>query len=250
MQRAQQTDTAAIRHTSIPAVFNGPPTSAHGGYACATFAAASGLPAPVAVTLVAPPPLDTRIELTPQGSRYSVRAGGQLIATVATVRGATGDPVAGVDLATAEAAARRFTDIGHPFPSCFVCGHRRADGAGLRLRPGPVPDRADTVACPWTPDTAASHGGHVPEQIIWSVLDCPGGWVRDPAVAPAVLTRMSAEITGVVRAGRPHVVVGSLLRRHGRTRTVATALYTTAPALVARASATWTELAAAPATAD
>ncbi|CAM4456807.1 hypothetical protein NONI108955_30265 [Nocardia ninae] len=254
--RARPTDTAAVRHTSIPAAFNGPRASAHGGYACATFARTSGLRPPVAVTLIAPPPLETPIELVSQERRCSVYAHGELIATVTAVSPSLGADIAGVDLATAAAAARKFTDLGHPFPTCFVCGHQRTDGAGLALTPGPVPDRPDTVACPWTPRAASADGdgvpgeGIVPEELIWSVLDCPGGWVRDPAVAPAVLTRMSTEITGVVLAERPHVVVGTLLRAHGRSRTVATALYTETMTLVAKATATWTELAIPPAAGD
>ncbi|MEG8178098.1 hypothetical protein GZH49_06055 [Nocardia terpenica] len=224
---------------SIDRTFNGPADSAHGGYACARFARGCGLPPPLAVTLLVPPPLDSAIEIFPGTTRCTVRADGQLIATVATLPKGVGGPVAAVDLRTAEAAAEHFSNADHPFPTCFVCGHGRSGGSGLRLRPGALAERPDTVACPWTP--AAELGDPVPEEFVWSALDCPGGWAGTSSPVRAVLTRMSAEIAGPVRAGRRHAVVGAVVRRHGRTRTVATALYTDTLQLVAKATATWTD---------
>jgi hypothetical protein len=214
--------------------YTGPPDSAHGGYACATFAHAAGLPAPVAVTLLTAPPLDTPLEITPGSRRATVRAGTTLVATVTGV-GREPEPVEPVDLTTARAATAGFPGYSnHPFPTCFVCGHDRADGSGLRLAPGPVPGRPRTVACPWTPHSDE-------DDLLWSVLDCPGGWV-DPGPDPMVLSRFSVVITGPVEPGRPHVVVAARLAAHGRTTTVGSSVHTGSGRLVAKASAVWTAI--------
>ncbi|MGV9678266.1 hypothetical protein ACWDSJ_23570 [Nocardia sp. NPDC003482] len=236
------------REVVIDAAFNGPPNSAHGGYACATFARATESTAPVTVTLLRPPPLNTPMTLTGGGRGWLVHADDALIATAAPAPAASSallDPPPPVDAATAAAATRAFAPRAHPFPTCFVCGHDRPDGSGLRLAPGPVPERPNTAACQWVPPGAP--GRPVSAELIWSALDCPGGWVRDPAAAPAVLTRMAAEITGPVEAGRPHIVVAALRREQGRTRTVGTAVYAAEPGSVSRplaaATAIWTLLA-------
>jgi hypothetical protein len=219
---------------TIGRAYNGPPGSAHGGFACATFARAADLPAPVAVTLLAAPPLDVPLSVTPGPRRTTVRAGRTLVATVAPV-GREPDPVAPVDLATARDAATGFAGhANHPFPTCFACGHERADGSGLRLAPGPVPGRPHTVACPWTPAGSA-------DELVWSALDCPGGWV-DPGPDPVVLSRLSVVIPGRVEPGRPHVVVATRLAAHGRTVTVGSAVHTAAGRLVAKGTAVWTAI--------
>lgn len=221
---------------TIGRAYNGPPDSAHGGYACATFARAAGLPAPVAVTLLTAPPLDTSLEITLGPRRTTVRAGTRLVATVTGVAREP-EPVEPVDLDSARAAADGFRGYAnHPFPTCFACGHERADGSGLRLAPGAVPGRPHTVACPWTPETDA-------EELVWSVLDCPGGWV-DPGPDPMVLSRFSVVVGGWVEPGRQHVVVASRLAARGRTVTVGSAVYTAVPPgrLVAKAAAVWTAI--------
>ncbi|EHR62338.1 hypothetical protein [Saccharomonospora cyanea] len=217
---------------TIPRTYNGPAESAHGGYACAVFARAAGLPSPVAVTLLAPPPLEVPLDVDAGSRRATVRAGGTLVATVAPVaRGP--EPVPPVDLSTAEAAARTFPGFAdHPFPTCFVCGHDRPDGSGLRLAPGPVPGLPHTVACPWTPREGT-------EEEVWSVLDCPGGWV-EPERHPMVLSRFSVASHGRPEPGGPHAVVATRLGTHGRTITVGSTVYTATRRPVATATAVWT----------
>ncbi|MFF9479383.1 hypothetical protein [Streptomyces sp. NPDC014733] len=166
---------------------------------------------------------------------------GELIATVAE---AAGEP-AGTDplsLAEAERAARGFAGFtGHPFPTCFVCGHARPAGDGLALTPGPVAGRPGTVACLWTPtDDQADAGGRIPDALVWSVLDCPGGWTGDPVTTPMVLSRMTTVITRPPAVGRTHVVVGALRRTNARTASVDTAVFDAAQQLLAKASAVWT----------
>ncbi|MGP3983831.1 hypothetical protein [Streptomyces sp. KR80] len=228
---------------TIPARFNGPPTTANGGYACGVFAGlgASAHGPGAAVTLLAPPPLDTALEFCPGPRRSQVRHGEQLIATVAAAGPGDLDVLGPVSAAAAEQAARGFRgEPGHPFRTCFVCGVDRAVGDGLRLTPGPLPDGPATVACVWTPDhSVADAGGAVHPAVVWSVLDCPGGWTADPGREPMVLSRMTARIAGRPVVGRPYVVLGRQIRRSGRTAVNATALYAADGSLVAHASAVW-----------
>lgn len=233
----------AISTFSIAPGFNGPPSSANGGYACGTLAglaeSAGHLTGPAAVTLHLPVPLDTPLEYRPAGRRGHAWYGQDVVASVAT---ASGDiPVlTSVTAAEAKQAEESFDGAGHPFPTCFVCGTERP-GTGLGLRPGPVAARPSTVACTWTPaPTEAGPDGTVPAEIVWSALDCPGGWTADPVRQPRLLGRMTAEIDVLPRTGRTCVVVARLERTEGRTAVNTTALYDAYDGtLLARASALW-----------
>ncbi|WP_137992800.1 hypothetical protein [Streptomyces vilmorinianum] len=248
-----------IRTFTIGRRFNGPPDSANGGYACGLFAAlgAGTHGDDAAVTLLAPPPLDTPLTFHPGGRRSQIRDGDTLIATV-TAGGGAIEVLPPVSLAEATAASGRFHgEDGHPFPTCFVCGVDRGPSDGLRMRPGLLADRTDagtdagtdthtaagttaTVACAWTPDdTVTDPDGRVRGPVLWAALDCPGGWTSDPALEPMVLSRMTARVTEPPEAGHTYVVLGRRLRRSGRTAVNATALYTTDGRLVAHASAVW-----------
>jgi hypothetical protein len=227
---------------SIPARFNGPPTAANGGYACGVVAGHAGElgPARRAVTLHAPVPLDSPLDLRASGSRMHLWAGTELIASAGSASGPI-SPVGPVDAAVAATSAERFAGyIGHPFPTCFVCGTDRAEDEGLLLTPAPVPGRGKTVACLWTPSPAMTDElGLVPAEIVWSVLDCPGGWTGSPAVEPMVLSRMSAEVYASPQIGADYVVVAQQDTRNGRTTSNTSALYDMAGTVIAEASAVW-----------
>ncbi|MDX3659661.1 hypothetical protein PV646_20360 [Streptomyces sp. ID05-26A] len=228
------------RTVRIPARYNGPPDTANGGYACGSFAGLTGEhDQPVAVVLLVAPPLDRVLELRPGRQRSHVWDGDRLIAT--TSAAAQDFPaVEPVPFETAVDAATRYRGrLGHPFPTCFVCGVDREPQDGFPLAPGDVPAVPGLVACPWTPPAASCDQ----PELVWSVLDCPGGWTVDPVREPMVLTRMVAITRRKPRALTPHVVVGRLWRRQGRTATVGTALYDDRGELVAKAMATWTAVA-------
>ena len=227
------TATATTIEVVIEGRFNGPPDTANGGYACGLLAqtAASWHGKDVAVTILAPPPLNTPLEFRPGARRSTCCQGDDLIATVMAT--STPSPVPSpVSVAAAAAASRHYAGHrGHPFPTCFACGVDRSDGLGLA--PGPL-DRPGTVACVWIPADA------VPVPVLWSVLDCPGGWTGDPVARPVVLSRMSATLLATPVPGRPHVVVAAAVRDSGRTSVRATAVYTDSGRLVAHARAVWT----------
>jgi hypothetical protein len=220
---------AAVTEVVVAGRYNGPAGSGNGGYCCGVFARAAGV-ARAEVTLRLPPPLDT--PLTVDGG--SVRDGDAVVATVAEAAGLADvapPPFPGWEAARA-AEARYAGLVDHPFPTCVVCGPDRDDGLGLR--PGPV---ADLVATTWTPRAADA-------ELVWAALDCPGAWaLLQTDEAPIVLGRLAVEITGAVRAGEPHVVVGWRLRpREGRKHFAGTALYDAAGTLLAKGRATWVAL--------
>lgn len=212
---------------TIPARFNGPPGSAQGGYACGRLAAlATGhLSGQARVTLHAPVPLDTPLRYQVSGRRGHATAGDVLVATVSD-SGLAFEPPEPVSPAEAVAAHARFAGLrGHPFPSCFACGVSRF-GDGLGLTPGRLRDRPGMVACVWTPDPElAGTDLGVPADLVWSALDCPGGWTSDLVSEPRVLASMTAQIVELPRAGRRYVITGKLMKAAGRTVASATALY-------------------------
>ncbi|MER5479921.1 hypothetical protein ABT026_23570 [Streptomyces sp. NPDC002734] len=235
---------------SVDPVFHGPPTSANGGYACGVLAGLAGaaghLAGRAAVTLHLPVPLDAPLEYRVAGRRGHAWHGEEVVASVASAQGEIPEP-APVTLGQAERAEAAFDGAGHPFPTCFACGTQRP-GTGLGLRPGPVEGRPHTVACTWTPSPAlAGPDGLVPPEIVWSALDCPGGWTTDPVLRPRLLGRMTAEILAMPRAGDLCVVVAELERTEDRTAVNTTALYDGGTGtLLAKASALWIAVDLAP----
>ncbi|MFJ8044025.1 hypothetical protein ACIRBX_26335 [Kitasatospora sp. NPDC096147] len=240
-ETSQGTSPEAVTLT-IPSRFNGPATAGNGGYVCGSVAALARElgDGPAAVTLHAPVPVDLPLDVRRKGSRLHVWHGEELIASAALSTAPIGrvDPV---DPAVARTSSERFGGhTGHPFPTCFVCGMERAAEDGLRLTPAPVPGLEHTAACLWRPTAAvAGPDGTVPPEIVWSVLDCPGGWTADPTVEPMVLGRMWARIDRLPAVGEECVVVARQDTRNGRTMTNTSTLYDAAGLPFADASAIW-----------
>jgi len=109
--------------------FNGPPTSANGGYTCGLLAAQVGEPAEI--RLRAPPPLGRPLRF--DGERLW---DGETV--VAEVRQAELelDAPPPVPFDEAEHASRSYPGFDeHAYPTCFVCGPVREDGAPALHRP-------------------------------------------------------------------------------------------------------------------
>lgn len=231
----------------LPARFNGPASSANGGYACGLLAAAGAPPdgSLPAVTLHLPPPLETVLTISRSARRAHVWHGDHLVATVSSGAGDIPvEPPVPAEVAEASHAAFRGFDF-HPFPGCFVCGVARPAGDGLALTPGPVPGVPRTVACTWSPDgSVADTGGTVRPDVVWAALDCPGGWTGDMARQTMVLGRMTARIDRRPVVGSRYVLVGTSAPQQGRTVSSSTALYDEDGALLAAAAAVWVGVAA------
>ena len=217
----------------IPARYNGPPGSANGGYTCGVVAALVGEPAEV--TLRLPPPLDRPLRVEREDGRVEVYDADALVAE--GVRAEVDvEPPAPVALRDAERAAAHYDGFRvHAFPTCFVCGPRRAEGDGLRVFAGAV-EGSDVVAAPWTPAESR-------RELVWAALDCPGafavGFAGDRG--ELVLGRLAARIDRVPGVGERCVVVGWPLGEDGRKRYAGTALFTGGGELLAVARATWIE---------
>lgn len=221
--------------------FNGPPTSANGGYACGVIA--TQVPADlVEVTLRQPPPLDTPLVVDQIGERYEVRlAGGEVVALAQPVT----EPVTPVPpIADIPAdAPPALADGSHPFRTCFTCGPDRAPGDGLRIFAKHVGAQG-IIADHWAPDD--SFGGEVPPEIVWAALDCPGGWAAFDRIpgGVAVLGRMTAQVTRVPRVGEPCVVVACSNWHDGRKIDAHSSLYSADGELLAAARAVWIDVTA------
>lgn len=236
---------------TIPRRFRGPPNSGNGGYVCGLLA--RHIPGGAEVTLRAPPPLDTPMDVVePESGKWELRQGTGVVATARPVP---------VDLGRLErasieeaVAAEQRTPIKphqHLLPMCFVCGPDRAAGDGLRLFAGPLARTGaggtPVFAVPWTPfPTLAGSDGLVAPQFVWSALDCPSGYsVAYDAQAGAadgaviLLGRLSVRIDARPRPGERCVITAWETGREGRRRTAETALFGEAGDVLAMGRAVW-----------
>jgi hypothetical protein len=226
--------------------FCGPPDSGNGGYSAGLLASAlgGGAAGAVEVTLRRPPPLERELAVTVSGEHAELRDGELLVAEARLTSLEVELPAPlGFERAT-ELSKHYIGYQKHHFPGCFVCGPGRAVGDGLRIFPGHEQD-AQPMAAPWVPDVSiADERGVVPAEQRWAALDCIGYFASGaPDYPVALLGRMTAELSGEVRAGERYVVRGALLAREGRKLHAATALYDESGALSGRARQTWILLA-------
>lgn len=228
----------------IDSRFRGPNESGNGGYSCGILARFLE-PAPVEVTLRLPPPLDRALAIEARDGEAVMRDGEAVIAeAVATEELDLGIPSpVGVEEAS---AAREGSPLrrDHPFPACFVCGPERCEGSGLCVTCGPI-EGGKAVAAPWlVDDSLPLVEGAVAPELIWSVLDCPGGiaGMLVPDVGVCVLGRLSARIDGRVEPGMTCVAMGWPIDRDGRKLRAGSAVFSADGELLAQGLATWIEL--------
>jgi hypothetical protein len=204
--------------------FRGPVDSGNGGYTTGLIGSLIGSEAEV--TLRAPPPLDTPLDLEQdeQGALV-MREGDRLIA-----EGRAAELELEVEEAVDyEEAARAEKDYAwrdvrqHPYPECFVCGPARPAGDGLAIHPGPIEGRR-IVASTWIPDPtlAAADSDLARPEFVWAALDCPT-WHgvhtfrrAELAGRGALLGRLTARIEAAPRIGERCVVIGWELGLEGR----------------------------------
>jgi hypothetical protein len=202
---------------TIPARFNGPLDSGNGGYCAGLVAGCLGGRAEV--SLRAPVPLDTRLDVVADGnSSVRVLDGDVLVAEGSGVGDVDAEVPEPVSLADARLASGSYRGLsGGLFSRCFVCGRDREDTFGVFA--GAVEGR-DVVASPWTPPAWTAAGdGRVSDEIVWAVLDCPTYFAlyHDREELPmSFLARMSARVQAPVLAGEEHVVIGWPIELDGR----------------------------------
>jgi hypothetical protein len=227
----------------IPRRFNGPPESGNGGYSCGVVAGMLDGEA-VQVSLRAPPPLERPLAVE-RGDPLTVLDGDTVVAEAELVDLDLDvpEPLSVEEAGEAARAGYARWTRGHPFPTCFVCGPEREPGDGLRIFPGPVPDR-DLWAASWMPDASLAEAGAVLPECVWAALDCP---TSAPVAnfgegAPVVLARLTARLDAPVDAGRAHVLLSWKLGANGRKRHAAAALFSENGELLACSRALWIEL--------
>jgi hypothetical protein len=223
---------------AIPARFNGPPDSGHGGYSAGL--AASLVEGPAEVALRAPPPLETPLTVELRGDGSAALVDGDRVvleARPASVDVEVPEPVSVEDALAAEEGSP-FLDESHPFPTCFACGPERAEGEGLRLFAGSVAGR-DLFAAAWTPAPEfAADGVAVDPLFIWTALDCPSS---APAMGAGtiVVASLAAELRAPVAVGEPHVIGSWEIEHDGRKRYSGVALWNAAGEVCAVGRALW-----------
>ncbi|HVS78644.1 MAG TPA: hypothetical protein VHE11_17020 [Steroidobacteraceae bacterium] len=221
--------------------FRGPEGSANGGYFAGCVAARAGRT--VAVRLLRPPPLDTPLEVAelPDGT-ITVTSGPE---RVGEARPATLEltPPAPPSYLEAVEASRHYAGFKHhPFPTCFVCGTRRARGDGMRVFAGPVTARG-LVAAPWVPDASLDGGdGKVRPEFMSAALDCPGAYAVNADGRTMLLGEITVHVDRLVHVGEPCTVIGWPLESSGRKHAAGTAVFAEDGEVCGLARATWIEL--------
>jgi hypothetical protein len=221
--------------------FQGPANSGNGGYVCGRLA--SYIPSPATVRLINPPRLETELRVHRAATGCALLDGEQVVAEARPADPALDPPAPPTFEAAVLASLHYRGHQSHPHPNCFVCGPDRAPADGLRIFPGPVPQRA-VVAAPWTPDASlADITGAVRTEFLWAALDCPGAFSFEwPSDGSVLLGEMTARIDRAARAAAKHVVIGWELGRRGRKHHTGTALFDAAGICIAKARATWLEV--------
>ena len=221
---------------TIPPAFNGPPGSGNGGYSAGLLAAY--LDGPHTIRINAPIPLNRPLAMRREDGVTTLYDGDAVIMTARPEA-----PSIAPRPAPSFEAAKRASEHPRPFGAgeqsvCFVCGRNRAEGEGLRIFCGQLDD-GETAATVWTPhETFGGEDGLVRPEILWSALDCPGGFSL-PDVDRALLGEMNAEILERPPVGEPLIIQAWRTGGKGRKHFAGTALYRPDGTLLAHADTVW-----------
>lgn len=221
---------------TIPPAFNGPPGSGNGGYSAGLLAA--HLDGPHTIRINAPIPLNRPLAMRREDGVTTLYDGDAVIMTARPEA-----PSIAPRPAPSFEAAKRASEHPRPFGAgeqsvCFVCGRNRAEGEGLRIFCGQLDD-GETAATVWTPhETFGGEDGLVRPEILWSALDCPGGFSL-PDVDRALLGEMNAEILERPPVGEPLIIQAWRTGGKGRKHFAGTALYRPDGTLLAHADTVW-----------
>ena len=152
--------------------FSGNTNTGHGGYVSGLLA--GYLNGAVEVTLRNPPPLEQTLEIDfNDHNRIRLLNGEQVIAEAQTIEFEL-DVQQPPSYLEAVEASKKYLESDPFVTTCFGCGHKRAEGDGLRIFPGQISGQ-NMVAAAWVPDGSFSNeAGHIKPKIIWAALDCPG----------------------------------------------------------------------------
>lgn len=233
-----------MRQIFIPKRFNGPPDTGNGGYVAGLIAGEmrkAGIEGAIEVSLRAPPPLETALDLAIADGACECRHGGAVVVTARGVEALDAVPAA-PSLEVAAQGRAHFPPVAdHAFPGCFVCGPARTHD-GLCIFTG-KPHGFDGVTDVWTPGSDyADDAGLVREEVLWAALDCPGAFAVGFQARPMVLGRIKGQVARRPEAGAPLIVAAWHLYDDGRKHGAASALFTAQGELLAQTEQLWIEL--------
>jgi len=233
----------------IPEMFRGPPRSGNGGYVAGRFAAFIDPMGPVEVTLRAPIPLDSEMQVKhyPDGS-VVISKDDTLIAEAqsAALEIEVPEPPSWEETEAAEPGSFSYLERVNALipggkglhPICFCCGVEHPEGA--RVFAAPVND-GQQVAAVWpTQESWADADGMLLPEMLWTALDCPGqfAFLADD-VFTGMLGRLTTEIYLPVKAGESFLVTGWRIGTEGKKNFAGTAVFNRDNQLVAAAKAVW-----------
>lgn len=230
--------TAAVRDAlTIPALYQGYPGVAYGGYVAGLLADRAAADT-VRVDFRAATPVEAPLHLTglADGTVRLADTSGTVLATATPTPALSADAApAAPTLAQARAASEAFRAAelvgraadGTPL-DCFGCGHRTPD-RGLRQHCTRVPGR-DVVAAAWTPHPAfAGERGSLRTEMLWAALDCATAWAGIHLGAlrtGAVTASLTATLLRPAATGEDHITYAWPTARSGRKHTMGVAVTT------------------------
>jgi hypothetical protein len=200
-----------------------------GGYVGGVMSVMAGLP--LEVSLRAPVPVEVPLQLdVDDAGVVRVLAEDRVLAEGIESRPQIQAPPP-PPLDAARSAAARYPGFDrHLFPTCFCCGPGLAEGEGLRIFPGRVGE-SPIVAARWEPDPVlAGSQPTVPDEIIWSALDCPAIWaliISAPSDSEQEIVsgRLATQVLCKVETAQAHVVLGWPIGSEGRKLFAGAALF-------------------------
>jgi hypothetical protein len=223
---------------TIASRFCGPPGTGNGGYVSGVFA--REIDGPAEITLRAPTPLDTPLDVSRDGDVIIYKNGETLIAEARAGEPKIEAPKAPSFADAKDAETRFIMHDHHIFPGCFVCGNAREDG--LRLFPGA--HDGDLIAAPWIPaPDLADKSGLVAPEFLWAALDCPSYFAQPIAGKKiALLGRITAAISKRPRIGEKLTIAAWPMGAEGRLYTGGSTIFRESGEPLAIARSLWIEL--------
>jgi len=176
----------------IKAGFNGPRLSGNGGYVSGLLAErynkAFGGDGAVEITLRAPIPIETRMNLVREDAAITMRDGDTLICEARVGKVDHLDPPKPPSdwNAVLHQDAVGGCGEGSDFQWCLVCGRSRGVGDGLRVF-GSHSGSGTSLSCYVPHANHADGDGRIRPEFLWGTLDCPGAWAAQDPDDPGVL---------------------------------------------------------------
>ncbi|MFJ8311214.1 MULTISPECIES: hotdog fold domain-containing protein [unclassified Streptomyces] len=242
---------------TVPALLQGYPGVAFGGYVAGVLAGRAALPElstafeqgrprpAVRVDFRRPVPTGAPVRLAQTADGGSELTDGETLLAVAGPAEQSTEVPDTPSWEEASAAAKAYRAAPpEGVVDCFGCGLDRTPDTGLRQHCGRVQGR-DLVATAWIPGPQlADTDGMLPPALVWGALDCPGfaaGRLLGSQRPGAVTASLTASLLRPVRVGEELVTYAWMLGEEGRKHRMGVALASASGELRAVASSLWVD---------